>query len=355
MSNKQQTQPLLMTDFDYDLPPELIAQVPLEVRSASRLLVLDRSKEDVEHTWFAQLGSYLNPGDLLVFNDTRVIPARLHGHRESGGRVEFLLLRRDGPNDWLALAKPAGRLRLGERIVIDARDEATGHSSAAIVREKLDEGQVRIELEDEVQEHLNEFGQMPLPPYITGRLEDDERYQTIYARLEGSAAAPTAGLHFTEEILEQLRDQGIGQAYVTLHVGLDTFRPVTEDDARAHRIHREWCAVSAETIEQIRSTTARGARVIAVGTTSARTLETWGQRAAAGDPAAFASDTSIYITPGYAWTVVDGLFTNFHLPKSTLLLMVSALAGRERILDAYRLAVAERYRFFSFGDAMLIL
>jgi S-adenosylmethionine:tRNA ribosyltransferase-isomerase len=344
-----------MSDFDYDLPPELIAQVPLDVRSASRMLVLDRTKQDIEHTAFSRLGGFLTPGDLLVFNDTRVIPARLHGHRTSNGRVEFLLLRRDGPSAWLALAKPAGRLRIGERIVIEARDGVSGHSSAAIVREKLDDGQVRIELEADAQEHLNQFGEMPLPPYITARLEDDERYQTIYARLEGSAAAPTAGLHFTPEILDELSIQGIGQAYVTLHVGLDTFRPVTEDDARAHQIHREWCAVSAGTIEQIREAKGQGKKVIAVGTTSARTLETWGQRAAAGDTEAFASETSIYITPGYDWQVVDGLLTNFHLPKSTLLLMVSALAGRERILDAYRQAVAERYRFFSFGDAMLIL
>jgi S-adenosylmethionine:tRNA ribosyltransferase-isomerase len=269
--------------------------------------------------------------------------------------VEFLLLRRDSDHVWLALAKPAARLRIDERVHISARDGVPGHVSAATIREKLDDGQVRIELDAAVDEHLEAFGRVPLPPYITQRLDDDNRYQTVYARLDGSAAAPTAGLHFTPETMAALTEHGIGIAYVTLHVGLDTFRPVMESDARHHRIHREWCTVSQECIERIETARKHGGRVIAVGTTTARTLETYGQRLQKGLAGPFAAETGIYITPGYAWTMIDGLLTNFHLPKSTLLLMVSALAGKDRILGAYQEAVRQRYRFFSFGDAMLIL
>ena len=343
---------LPMSDFDYELPHQLIAQVPLERRDESRLLVLDRGKQDIQHALFSSLPELLNPGDLLVFNDTRVIPARLLGHRVSGGKVEFLLLRRQA-NGWLALAKPVARLRVGEQLLIDSR--SVDRTSIATIIEKMDEGQVVIELDREISEHLGEFGRMPLPPYITTRLDDDERYQTIYSRLEGSAAAPTAGLHFTPETLAQLTKRGIETGFVTLHVGLDTFRPVTEEDARDHAIHREWCTVSTEVIAQIAATRQRRGRVVAVGTTTARTLESWGQRVKYGNASPYTGETDIYITPGYEWTVVDALFTNFHLPKSTLLLMVSALAGRERVLDAYRQAVEQRYRFFSFGDAMLIL
>jgi S-adenosylmethionine:tRNA ribosyltransferase-isomerase len=347
--------PLPIDDFDYDLPPELIAQTPLEVRSESRLMVLDRVTGAVSHDRFSRLPDLLEPGDLLVFNDTRVIPARLLGNRKSGGKVEFLLLRRESQDHWVALAKPAGKLRLGEYIHLSARDGEPGHRAGATVVEKLGDGQVRIELDTTLEEHLAEFGRVPLPPYITHQLDDDERYQTVYARLDGSAAAPTAGLHFTQETMQVLAGRGIDTAFVTLHVGLDTFRPVLEDDARKHQIHREWCSMSQDCIDRIAAAKANGSRVIAVGTTTARTLETYGQRLADGQTGPFASDTGIYITPGYRWSVVDALFTNFHLPKSTLLLMVSALAGRERILAAYQEAVRERYRFFSFGDAMLIL
>jgi S-adenosylmethionine:tRNA ribosyltransferase-isomerase len=342
-----------MSDYDYDLPPELIAQVPLEERSESRLLVLDRAKTNVLHSKFAELPDLLDPGDLLVFNDTRVIPARLLGHRESGGKVEFLLLKQHDDGKWLALAKPSSRLKIGESLQIDRRS-GPRYSTARLV-EKLPEGQVIVELDADISDHLVEFGRMPLPPYIDHQLGDDERYQTVYARAEGSAAAPTAGLHFTSQVISQLHQKAIKTAFVTLHVGLDTFRPVTEDDARNHAIHREWCSVSADVISSIEETRMSGRRIVAVGTTSARTLETWGQRAKQGNIGPFTDETDIYITPGYEWTIVDALFTNFHLPKSTLLLMVSALAGRERILDAYRQAVDERYRFFSFGDAMIIL
>ena len=347
--------PLPIDAFDYDLPPELIAQTPLAQRSESRLLVLDRRADGVRHDRFANLPSLLEPGDLLVFNDTKVIPARLLGQRETGGKVEFLLLRRESAHEWLALAKPAGRLRIGERIRISARDGVPDHVSGATVQEKLDEGQVRIVLDAAVDEHLKDFGRIPLPPYITEQLEDDDRYQTIYARLDGSAAAPTAGLHFTADTMAALADRGIDTAYVTLHVGLDTFRPVLEEDAREHKIHREWCTVSQECIDRIEVAKGEGKRVIAVGTTTARTLETYGQRLQQGQIGPFAAETGIFITPGYTWTIVDALLTNFHLPKSTLMLMVSALAGRERILAAYQEAVEQRYRFFSFGDAMLIL
>jgi S-adenosylmethionine:tRNA ribosyltransferase-isomerase len=353
MSDENLQAPIPMSEYDYHLPSELIAQEPLEVRSESRLLVLDRSQNDVEHSKFANLPDLLDPGDLLVFNDTRVIPARLLGHRESGGKVEFLLLKHQDDGNWLALAKPSSRLKIGERLQIDRRS-GPRYSSARLV-EKLPEGQVVVELDADISDHLVEFGRMPLPPYIDHQLDDDERYQTVYARAEGSAAAPTAGLHFTPHIMSELQGKGIETGFVTLHVGLDTFRPVTEDDARNHAIHREWCSVSADVISSIEDTRKSGGRVVAVGTTSARTLETWGQRARQGNADPFTGETNIYITPGYKWTVTDALFTNFHLPKSTLLLMVSALAGRERVLEAYRQAVDERYRFFSFGDAMIIL
>ena len=343
-----------MADFDYDLPPELIAQEPLADREASRLLLFPRDGRPIEHRVFRDLPDLLDPGDLLVVNDSRVIPARLLGRRETGAEVEILLLRREESSLWRALARPTRRLRIGERIVIPART-ADEEEAFAILREKLDDGQVLVELDESLTADLDHFGRVPLPPYITHHLDDDERYQTVYSAEKGSAAAPTAGLHFTDDLFRRLEARGIGRTAVTLHVGLDTFRPVNEDFAEDHVIHQEWCSVPEEAWEAIAAAKARGSRVVAVGTTAARTLETLGQRVKAGHPGPFADMTGIYITPGYEWQMVDALITNFHLPKSTLLLMISAFAGRERVLAAYRAAIAERYRFFSFGDAMLII
>jgi S-adenosylmethionine:tRNA ribosyltransferase-isomerase len=343
-----------MDDFDYDLPPELIAQEPLAERSASRMMVLDRETGAVEHRVFADLPELLEPGDLLVVNDSRVIPARLLGHRETGAHVEVLILRPEADGGWRALARPTRRLRIGERIVVPAREGHDGAPASLVLRAKLGEGQVIVALDDALQAHLESYGRVPLPPYITHRLEDDERYQTVYAAHSGSAAAPTAGLHFTQEVIDRLLGRGADITGVTLHVGLDTFRPVTEEYAEEHQIHSEWCTVPPEAWEKIEATRAAGRRVVAVGTTAARTLETLGQRVVAGKPGPFDAFTSIYITPGYQWRMVDALVTNFHLPKSTLMLMISAFAGREHVLAAYRQAIEGRYRFFSFGDAMFI-
>lgn len=348
------TSRLPMDDFSYELPEELIAQEPLAERSASRLMVLDRRSGEVQHRRFDELAVLLDPGDLLVVNDSRVIPARLIGRRETGARIEVLMLRPVANGRWLALAKPVRRLSHGERLIITAREGSGAPDASLVLREKLGDGQVIVDVDPALSNHLEGYGRVPLPPYISHRLDDDNRYQTVYATHSGSAAAPTAGLHFTDDIFAQIRDRGIDIAAVTLHVGLDTFRPVTEDFADDHEIHSEWCSVPPATWEKIRATKARGDRVVSVGTTSARTLESLGQRVAEGRPGPFDDFTRIYITPGYEWTMVDALLTNFHLPKSTLLLMISALAGRENVLAAYREAVHERYRFFSFGDAMLI-
>jgi S-adenosylmethionine:tRNA ribosyltransferase-isomerase len=348
------TRKLRIDDFDYELPHELIAQEPLLERAASRLMVLHRESGKVDHRMFRDLPDLLRPGDLLVANDSRVIPARLLGHRETGGQVEILILRPEADGRWRSLAKPVRRLRIGERLVIPARDGSGDPDAHVTLREKLGDGQVLVDIDEALSEHLEGYGHVPLPPYITHQLDDDERYQTVYAHHRGSAAAPTAGLHFTDEVLQELGDRGIETAYVTLHVGLDTFRPVAEEYAEDHEIHSEWCSVPTDTWEKILRTKERGGRVIAVGTTSARTLESLGQRVELGEPGPFDAFTQIYITPGYRWTMVDVLLTNFHLPKSTLLLMISSLAGREKVLAAYREAIAERYRFFSFGDAMLI-
>ncbi|MGC4191403.1 MAG: tRNA preQ1(34) S-adenosylmethionine ribosyltransferase-isomerase QueA [Thermomicrobiales bacterium] len=343
-----------MADFDYELPPELIAQEPLADREASRLLLLPRDGRPFEHRAFRELPDLLDPGDLLVVNDSRVIPARLLGHRETGAEVEILLLRRGESGLWRALARPTRRLHVGERIVIPAKT-VDDTKAFAYLREKLDDGQVLVELDESLTTDLDHFGRVPLPPYITHHLDDDERYQTVYSEQKGSAAAPTAGLHFTEDIFRRLQQRGITRASVTLHVGLDTFRPVNEDFAEDHVIHQEWCSVSPEAWEAIAAAKERGSRVVAIGTTAARTLETLGQRVKAGNPGPFSDMTGIYITPGYEWQMIDALVTNFHLPKSTLLLMISAFAGRDRVLEAYRAAIVERYRFFSFGDAMLII
>lgn len=337
-------------DFDYDLPPELIAQTPLDRRDASRLLVLDRAQPDVRHLAVDQLPDLLREGDLLVANNSRVLAARLSARKlDTGGKAELLLLHPMAEGTWEALAKPARRLHSGTRLVVDG----TQHE-VEIVRTGVG-GIVEINLPVGLLDELDHIGTVPLPPYIHERLEDPDRYQTIYSSMPGSAAAPTAGLHFTPDLMARLASAGIGWAEVTLDIGLDTFRPVTVDIVADHVMHAETCRIDKETVEQILRTKRDGGRVIALGTTAARTLETAGQLWSESDPFPFETETRIFISPGYAWRVVDGLFTNFHLPKSTLLMMVSALAGRERILNAYREAIRERYRFFSFGDAMLIL
>jgi S-adenosylmethionine:tRNA ribosyltransferase-isomerase len=337
-------------DFDYDLPPELIAQTPLERRDASRLLVLDRATGSFTHSTVDQLPRFLCPGDLLVANNSRVLAARLQVRRaDTGGKVELLLLHPLPDGTWESLAKPARRLRDGQRLVVE------GSGFGAEVVGRLGEGRIELRLDSELIANLDRIGAVPLPPYIHERLDDPDRYQTIYSSRPGSAAAPTAGLHFTPELIERLRACGIGWTEVTLDIGLDTFRPVAVDDISDHKMHSETCRMDSATVHAIRDTRKSGGHVIALGTTAARTLETAGRLWGNDPPYPFEVATDIFIAPGYTWRVVDGLFTNFHLPKSTLLMMVSALAGREQILAAYQEAIRERYRFFSFGDAMLIL
>jgi S-adenosylmethionine:tRNA ribosyltransferase-isomerase len=341
-----------LEDFDYLLPPEFIAQSPIEPRDSSRLLVLDRAGGSIRHSVFRGIGDYLAPGDLLVFNDTRVIPARLAAVKEkSGGKVEVLLLRRLEARTWEALiggkhVRPGAQLEL-----IGAKD--AGRVQAEIIRDLGGSRRV-LRFSQPITPLLPALGSTPLPPYIHKALQDPERYQTVYARDPGSAAAPTAGLHFTPELIGQLRAHGVRTAFVTLHVGLDTFAPITEENVEAHKIHAEWISVPEETARAVRETRLKGKRVIAVGTTSVRALET-ATGAAGGEAAAFEGDTRLYITPGYSFRTVDAMITNFHLPHSTLLVMVSAFAGREKILAAYEEAKREGYRFYSFGDAMLIL
>jgi S-adenosylmethionine:tRNA ribosyltransferase-isomerase len=345
---------LAMSDFDYDLPHELIAQEPLSDRSASRLMVLDPDCHGISHHSFTDLPGHLDPGDLLVLNDSRVIPARLVGKRETGGEVELLLLRETIPRQWLCLMRPARRLRIKERVRFADWRHPDADVATATVVEKRDDGQGIVELDGTLAGHLEDYGRVPLPPYIHHHLEDQERYQTVYAAAPGSAAAPTAGLHFTDDVFAALTKRGIETARVTLHVGLDTFRPVTADYAEDHVIHKEWCSVPAEAAEAIALARRRGSKVVAVGTTAARTLESYGRHVGGVPGEPFSGMTGIYITPGYEWTMVDAMVTNFHLPKSTLLLMMSAFAGKELLFAAYREAIRERYRFFSFGDAMLV-
>ncbi len=345
-------------DFDYELPPEYIAQTPVEPRDAARLMVLNRADQSIAHRIFRDIGDYLRPGDLLVLNDTRVIPARLFGRKlPGGGRVEVLLLRPRTPTVWEALVRGRG-VRVGTRIGMEKSD-LTGE-----VREVGETGERVIAFDRPLTSLLESIGTIPLPPYIRTPLKDPERYQTVYARHAGAVAAPTAGLHFTPELMLRLRQQGIGLAYVTLHIGLDTFRPVTEERIEEHRIHTEWARLPVETARQINATRLAGGRVVAVGTTVVRTLETaaWrGLGQAEGDAcpwhpvAPFEGQTDLFIIPGFQFRVVDALITNFHLPRSTLLMLVSAFAGREFILRAYQEAIREGYRFYSFGDAMLIL
>ena len=337
-------------DFYYDLPEELIAQDPLKVRTESRLMVLDRESGDVNHRHFFNVKEYLKPGDCLVINNTKVIPARLIGEKEeTGGKVEVLLLKRKDDSTWETLVKPGKKCRVGARLSF-----GNGLLKAEVL-DVLEEGNrlVKFLYEGIFEEILDELGQMPLPPYITHQLEDKNRYQTVYAKYEGSAAAPTAGLHFTNELLDEIHKMGVNIAEVTLHVGLGTFRPVKVENVFDHHMHSEFYSVTKEAADLINETKARGGRVISVGTTSTRTLE------AASDENGILTETSgwteIFIYPGYKFKVIDGLITNFHLPESTLLMLVSALAGRENVMNAYEIAVKEKYRFFSFGDAMIII
>lgn len=341
---------LKKSDFYFDLPQELIAQDPLEDRSSSRLLVLDRKTGQVRHDVFYHITSYLQPGDCLVLNDTKVIPARLLGQRaDTGGHVEVLLLRRREKDVWETLVKPGKKCRPGTWLVF-----GDGLLNAQVL-ETVEEGNrlIRFVYEGIWEEVLDKLGEMPLPPYITHRLQDKNRYQTVYARYEGSAAAPTAGLHFTRELLAQIEKMGVEVVYVTLHVGLGTFRPVKEENVLEHHMHSEYYQVTEEAAKRINTVKAAGGRVICVGTTSCRTLESAADGEGRVQPGC--GDTEIFIYPGYHFKVLDGLITNFHLPESTLVMLVSALAGREQVLAAYEEAISKRYRFFSFGDVMLVV
>ena len=337
-------------DFYYDLPQELIAQDPLEDRSSSRLLVLDKKTGETQHHTFREIVNYLNPGDCLVINDTKVIPARLIGAKEeTGAKIEVLLLKRKQNDVWETLVKPGRKAKPGTRISF-----GDGLLKGEVI-DVVDEGNrlIRFEYDGIFEEILDQLGQMPLPPYITHQLKDKDRYNTVYAAHEGSAAAPTAGLHFTPELLEEIGRKGVDIARVTLHVGLGTFRPVKVDDVENHHMHSEFYMIDEEAAEKINGAKARGGRIICVGTTSCRTIESAADEN--GRLKACSGWTEIFIYPGYTFKVLDGLITNFHLPESTLIMLVSALAGREHVLAAYEEAVRERYRFFSFGDAMLII
>ena len=336
-------------DFYYDLPEELIAQTPLEKRDHSRLLVLDRKTGAVSHRQFYNVLEYLQPGDCLVMNDSRVLPARLLGHRPTGGAVELLLLRDLGEKRWECLCKPGRKMQLGSEVVF-----GNGELTATVVEvQETGNRVVEFHYDGIFLEVLERLGKMPLPPYIKAELADQERYQTVYSREVGSAAAPTAGLHWTKELLEKARQMGVKTAFVTLHVGLGTFRPVKAENILEHHMHSELCMMSAETAAILNETKANGGRIICVGTTSCRTLESL-----VNDDGSFEAKskwTEIFIYPGYEFKAMQGLITNFHLPESTLVMLVSAFAGRENVLNAYEQAVAEKYRFFSFGDAMLIV
>lgn len=342
---------MLKKDFWFDLPQELIAQEPCSPRDAARLMCLDRSNDQIQHRIFRDLVDLLEPGDLLVVNNSKVLPARLIGQKEHTGAVcELLLLRQESNDVWECLARPGKRLKPGMRILF-------GDSSLiATIQETKEDGNKLVSFEYNTQtlyEKLDEFGKMPLPPYITKQLEDQSQYQTVYAKELGSAAAPTAGLHFTPELMQKLKEKGIGITEVTLHVGLGTFRPVKEDEIEDHLMHSEWYSVSEETARLINETKEAGHRVIAVGTTSCRTLES--VAAKYGKIQACSGDTNIFLYPGCKFLCLDGLITNFHLPESTLIMLVSAFYGYDKTMAAYKTAVEQRYRFFSFGDAMLIL
>lgn len=341
---------LLKKDFYFDLPEELIAQDPLADRSGSRLLVLNKETGEIAHKVFTDIVDYLHEGDCLVLNNTKVIPARLMGEKkETGATIEVLLLKRRENDVWETLVKPGKKARVGAQIVFG------GGLLTGTVIDVVEEGNrlIQFSYEGIFEEVLDKLGEMPLPPYITHKLQDKNRYQTVYAKQEGSAAAPTAGLHFTQELLKKVEEKGVRLAYVTLHVGLGTFRPVKEDNLLNHHMHSEWYEISPQAAELINSTKEAGGRVICVGTTSCRTIESAADES--GRVIAGSANTEIFIYPGYRFKVLDNLITNFHLPESTLIMLVSALAGREKVLHAYRVAVEERYRFFSFGDAMFIV
>jgi S-adenosylmethionine:tRNA ribosyltransferase-isomerase len=354
-----------VSDYDFELPDSLIAQTPLLERTSSRLLVLDRHTGHTQHRSFTDLAHYLKPGDTLVLNDTRVLPARLFGVKaDTGAKVELLLLKRLDGDRWETLVRPGKKIHIGAKLSFGVSDQTEHESEAssvaplltAIVEEEGEMGAriIRFEYEGIFNELLDRLGQMPLPPYIKERLSDRERYQTVYSRNEGSAAAPTAGLHFTDSFLEQLKANGVILCPITLHVGLGTFRPVSADTIEEHAMHAEWYSVSEESAKLLNDARASGGNIIAVGTTSSRTLETIGQRFMNEPIQACNGWTDIFIYPGYKFTMVNALLTNFHLPRSTLVMLVSALAGRDHVLNAYREAIEHEYRFFSFGDAMFI-
>ena len=352
-----------VSDFDYELPEELIAQEPIEPRDASKLMVLTRETGTLSHHIFRDILAMINPGDVLVMNNTRVIPARVIGYKQdTGGKAEVLLLRQLNDTQWQSMVG-------GRRILTGSVLCFEGSHITARITEELDGSQRIIEFSEPIDDLLAKLGEMPLPPYIHTRLDDQERYQTVYSQHDGSAAAPTAGLHFTPDLLLELRNKGVKLAYCTLHIGLDTFQPVRAGLVRDHKIHSEWASLDANNASVINEAKLAGGRIIAVGTTSARTLETSGILSAGGDPGnpaasenicpwrpviAFQKDTNLFIYPGYKWRVVDALITNFHLPKSTLLMMISSFAGQKSIQEAYSVARTEKYRFFSFGDAMFI-
>ncbi len=338
------------SDFYYELPQELIAQDPLVDRSSSRLLVMNKKTGVIEHKIFKDVKKYLKEGDCLVLNDTKVIPARLLGTKEdTGAAVEVFLLKRRGDSEWETLVRPGKKLRAGARVIFGDND------LVCEIKSVLPDGNriVSFEFDGIFEEILDKLGQMPLPPYITKKLADKDRYQTVYAKNKGSAAAPTAGLHFTKSLLDEIENSGVKIAYVTLHVGLGTFRPVKVNDVKDHHMHSEWYRISSEAADLINETKRSGGRVICVGTTSCRTIESASDTS--GIVSAGSGDTDIFIYPGYDFKIMDGLITNFHLPESTLLMLVSAFAGKENIMNAYEEAIRERYRFFSFGDAMMLI
>lgn len=337
------------SDFNYNLPEELIAQVPIKDRSGSRLMVVDKNTGEIEHKIFKDIIDYLEEGDCLVLNDTRVIPARLIGSKvETGGKIEFLLLKRNEDDTWETLVKPGKKAKIGSKFSF-----GEGKLIAEVVGMGEDGSRiVKFDYDGIFEEILDELGNMPLPPYITEKLDDRERYQTVYSKHNGSAAAPTAGLHFTEELLEKIREKGVDEAFVTLHVGLGTFRPVKVDDVLEHKMHSEYYIVNEEAAEKINRAKRNGKRVICVGTTSCRTIESAADEN--GELKATSGWTNIFIYPGYEFKIMDNLITNFHLPESTLIMLVSALSTRDNILNAYEEAVKEKYRFFSFGDAMFL-
>jgi S-adenosylmethionine:tRNA ribosyltransferase-isomerase len=346
----------LLSSYHYDLADELIAQTPVVPRDRSRLLVV-APDHSYQHRHFHEISDFLKSGDLLVFNNTRVIPARIYGFKTTGAAVEILLISEQQHNCWLALVKPGRKLKIGTQIIFPARDpdcKMPELTAKIIGRDEQTGGRLlQFDLPDNIPliSILADFGEMPLPPYINASTSSPEQYQTVYAKVPGAVAAPTAGLHFTPELLDRLSFQGINQSYVTLHVGIGTFRPVEAEDITTHQMHHEWLEISAETVAQIIATKAAGGKIYAIGTTAVRVLETAAQT---GKLQPYSGNTNIFIYPGYQWRIVDGLITNFHLPGSSLMMLVSAMIGRQRLLDLYQIAMLDRYRFYSFGDAMLI-